>query len=123
MAPFHHGDNMTEKTAEQAILEAQARGEDISEPKDSDGQPIMQRPISLDDPPTPKRRGPGRPRKGTTRARSASTQKEPDRVKIYHRRNCKMFLTDCTVGPRAEAMVLRSDYEHPNVKPHCLLLA
>ncbi len=99
------------KTAEEAITESLEHGDAPIETVDESGQHLMQRPMSIE------KRPRGRPRKQAAPAKDAS-----ERVRIYHKRKTRMFLTDCVVGPHEEASVLRSDIEHPNVKPHVVII-
>ena len=91
-------------TPEEAVLEAGEKGEELDVVTASDGSKLVQRPVDWNkkDKPPRKRRG--------------------KRVKIYHKRRTKMFLTDCTVGPNEEASILATDARNPNVAPHIVVI-
>lgn len=45
------------------------------------------------------------------------------RVRVYHKRRCRMFLSDCTIGPNEERDILVSDLLIPGVAEHVVKLA
>ena len=48
---------------------------------------------------------------------------EGTRVRVYHKRNTRMFLSDCIIGPHEEREILESDYTHPAVAQYVVKLA
>ena len=80
------------QTAKQAVKTAKEAGEEIKTVKDEKGNEFEQRPIDINDVPEP-------------------VIEEGARVLVFNPRNTTLHLTDCKVGPMAEAQILATDYE------------
>ncbi len=92
-------------SALEAVTEAMGRDEPLESITDEVGAQFIQRPITLDasEPAPPV--VPGR------------------RVRVYHKRNTTMFLTDCQIGPNEDGEILYSDSQLPQVAPYIVLMS
>jgi hypothetical protein len=92
------------KSAEHPISSPEPKMADPSEP-DIEAEP-KQRRVDL-----PSRPAPAKPLEAGAR------------VRVYHKRNTRMFLSDCIIGPHEEREILESDYTHPAVAQYVVKLA